>query len=73
MKDYKEINRLSWNNRTEIHVDSDFYDVPSFLAGKTSLKSIELERLGNLEGKKYCICNVISDKTASPWPEWEQK
>ncbi len=52
MKDYKEINRLSWNNRTEIHVDSDFYDVPSFLAGKTSLKSIELERLGNLEGKK---------------------
>ncbi|MFT4779019.1 MAG: SAM-dependent methyltransferase [Flavobacteriales bacterium] len=52
MKDYKEINRQSWNNRTEIHVDSDFYDVEGFLAGKSSLNSIELEMLGNLEGKK---------------------
>lgn len=52
MKDYKEINRQSWNNRTEVHVDSDFYDVPAFLAGKSSLNSIELGMFGDLEGKK---------------------
>ncbi|MDG1779756.1 MAG: class I SAM-dependent methyltransferase [Flavobacteriales bacterium] len=52
MKDYKEINRQSWNNRTAVHIDSDFYNVPSFLKGATSLKSIELGMLGNIRGKR---------------------
>jgi SAM-dependent methyltransferase len=52
MKDYLSINKESWNKRTAIHVASDFYDVPSFLAGKNSLNSIELDLLGDLKGKK---------------------
>lgn len=52
MKDYKEINRQSWNNRTEVHIDSEFYDVPAFLKGATSLKSIELGMLGDIKGKR---------------------
>ncbi|NNC84139.1 MAG: class I SAM-dependent methyltransferase [Flavobacteriales bacterium] len=49
--DHLDINREGWNRRTAIHIDSDFYDMPSFLAGKTSLKEIELPLLGDLEGK----------------------
>ena len=48
---YIEINRASWNNRTEAHLKSDFYDVPNFIKGKSSLNSIELELLGDLKGK----------------------
>lgn len=51
MKNYLEINKNSWNNRTSVHLESEFYDVKSFLEGKSSLNSIELDLLGNLEGK----------------------
>ncbi len=51
-KDYLAINKEAWNSKTAIHVDSDFYDMPSFMAGKSSLNSIELELLGDIRGKK---------------------
>lgn len=51
-KNYLEINRKLWNTRTAVHYESDFYGVNEFIRGGTSLQSIELERLGNLEGKK---------------------
>jgi len=50
-QNYIEINRQSWNNKTDIHLKSDFYDLDSFLNGKTSLNDIELNLLGNLQGK----------------------
>ncbi|MFN5786844.1 MAG: SAM-dependent methyltransferase, partial [Flavobacteriia bacterium] len=49
---YLDLNRSSWNKRTDIHYSSDFYDVKGFLAGNTSLKNIELELLGDISGKK---------------------
>lgn len=48
---YIEINRQSWNNRTDTHLKSEFYDLDGFMSGKTSLNDIELNLLGNLEGK----------------------
>lgn len=48
---YIEINRQSWNSRTEAHLNSEFYDMPAFLAGKSSLNDIELGLLGDLKGK----------------------
>jgi ubiquinone/menaquinone biosynthesis C-methylase UbiE len=48
---YLEINRQSWNNRTDIHVKSKFYDMNNFIKGRSSLNSIELELLGDLKGK----------------------
>lgn len=48
---YIHHNRLLWNAKTAAHIQSDFYDLPGFLAGKTSLKSIELDLLGHIEGK----------------------
>lgn len=51
-KNYISINKASWNKRTEIHVNSEFYDLNSFKTGKSSLNLIELELLGDVSGKK---------------------
>lgn len=48
---YIEINRQSWNNRTETHLKSEFYNLDGFLKGETSLNSIELDLLGDVKGK----------------------
>jgi len=47
---YLEINRNSWNSKVESHLNADFYDMKGFLSGKTSLQSIELEILGDING-----------------------
>ena len=49
--DYKEINKTLWNNKTDVHINSDFYDNKSFVDGRNSLNSIELELLGDIKGK----------------------
>lgn len=48
---YLDINRAGWDQRARVHFTSDFYDVPGFLAGNTSLKEIELAGLGDVSGK----------------------
>ena len=48
---YIDINRKSWNVKTGIHIQSAFYDVERFLNGKSSLKEIELNLLGDVTGK----------------------
>jgi ubiquinone/menaquinone biosynthesis C-methylase UbiE len=49
--DYIEINRASWNSRTEAHLKSEFYDMEGFLKGKCSLNDIELNLLDDIKGK----------------------
>lgn len=48
---YFKANKELWNKRVGIHVNSEFYDVASFKAGKTSLNEIELNALGDVKGK----------------------
>ena len=48
---YFETNRKSWNEKTKVHIKSDFYDNENFLKGKSSLKPVELNLLGNVTGK----------------------
>ena len=50
--DYININKQTWNNKTDVHIASDFYDMDGFLKGKTTLNSIELELLGDVKDKK---------------------
>ncbi len=50
--DYLKKNKESWNQRTLVHIDSDFYDNQSFIEGKSSLNAIELELFGDVRGKK---------------------
>jgi len=49
---YIEINKETWNKKTEIHVQSEFYDMKSFLNGNTSLNEIELKLIGDVKGKR---------------------
>lgn len=49
--DYVEINKALWNKRSKVHFDSEFYDNKSFIKGRNSLMSIELDLLGDLQGK----------------------
>ncbi len=50
-ENYIAINRQSWNKKTDIHLDSAFYDMDGFRKGNTSLNDIELKLLGDLNGK----------------------
>ena len=49
---YFDANKKLWNQRTMVHKDSSFYDVPSFLQGKSSLNEIELRELDDVRCKK---------------------
>lgn len=48
---YMNKNRKLWDELTIIHVESPFYDVPGFKAGKLSINSIEQEEVGDVNGK----------------------
>ena len=50
-QNYIEINKHSWNNRTDTHLNSEFYNLEGFLKGETSLNPIELKILGDIKGK----------------------
>lgn len=52
MQKYTKANKALWNRRTSIHLQSEMYNMPAFLKGATSLKSIELALLGKVKGKK---------------------
>lgn len=49
--DYLKINKQLWNNKVNVHIESDFYDNDNFIKGNSSLNPIELELLGNVEEK----------------------
>jgi SAM-dependent methyltransferase len=48
---YTEANRKHWDEVVPIHVASEMYDVAAFKAGKSKLKGIEVEELGDVRGK----------------------
>lgn len=51
-ENYIEINRRTWNEKTAVHFESDFYNVKEFIVGGNSLNSIELDLLGDVKGKR---------------------
>jgi SAM-dependent methyltransferase len=48
---YIETNKKAWNTKTPVHLRSAFYNNEEFKKGKTSLKSIELDAIGEVKGK----------------------
>lgn len=50
--DYLDINRVNWDERTDVHFQSQTYDVQNFIKGGNALNSIELDLLGDISGKK---------------------
>lgn len=51
MDDYLKINQESWNNKVAYHLDSKFYDMEGFMKGETSLPSLDIELLGDVQRK----------------------
>lgn len=47
-----EQNRRLWDLKTQHHVQSKFYDLDAFKAGRCSLNPIELKLLGKITGKR---------------------
>ncbi len=50
--DYLKVNKQTWNDKVDVHIESDFYENENFLKGKSTLQSIELELLGDVSNKK---------------------
>lgn len=50
-ENYLEINKQTWNNKVPIHLDSEFYDMDSFLKGKNALPQTDIDLLGNIKEK----------------------
>lgn len=49
--DYIQLNKQSWNANVPVHMASPFYGLDQFIKGQSSLNDIELQLLGNIEGK----------------------
>jgi SAM-dependent methyltransferase len=45
-------NQAYWDERAPLHTASDFYDVPRFKAGATSLRPFEIAENGDVAGKR---------------------
>jgi ubiquinone/menaquinone biosynthesis C-methylase UbiE len=50
-QNYFKANQALWNAKTPVHIESDFYDMPGFLAGNSSLRHVELNEVGEVSGK----------------------
>ncbi|MCB0653913.1 MAG: class I SAM-dependent methyltransferase [Saprospiraceae bacterium] len=48
---YLKKNKDSWNKRTEVHLESEFYNNKAFLEGANPLDDIVLNILGDIKGK----------------------
>jgi SAM-dependent methyltransferase len=51
MDEYRQANRSLWNEWARLHAGSEFYDVESFKAGRSTLNSFELDELSDVTGK----------------------
>lgn len=66
MESYLNINKQHWNNKVDLHYQSEFYSVQQFIEGETSLNKIELDILGNIAGKSilHLQCHFGQDSIA---------
>jgi SAM-dependent methyltransferase len=46
-----EANRRLWDGRVPVHRDSEFYDLAGFRAGRSSLRPVEREEVGDVAGR----------------------
>jgi SAM-dependent methyltransferase len=58
-----EKNRTAWNEMTDVHFKHPDYRVKEFLDGRSTLKTIELDELGDVNGKKllHLMCQFGLD------------
>ena len=73
MDKYTKGNLDLWNELTPIHARSEFYDVEGFKKGRNTLKSIELEELGNVKGKSMLHLQCHFGMDTMSWARLEAK
>lgn len=63
MDEYTETNRKHWDELVGLHIGTAMYDVPGFKAGRDTLHSIEVEELGDVQGKSllHLQCHFGND------------
>lgn len=61
--DWLTRNRENWDDRVRVHAVSDFYDLPGFRAGASTLRAFELEELGDVSGRRllHLQCHMGQD------------
>ena len=61
------LNRRAWDERVPLHVESAFYDVETFLAGRSSLRPFEVDELGSVSGKTLLHLQCHFGQDALSW------
>ncbi|RAJ71659.1 methyltransferase family protein [Streptomyces sp. Amel2xB2] len=61
--DWLRINRENWDDRVRIHALSEFYDLPGFRAGGSTLRTVEVDEVGDVSGKSllHLQCHMGQD------------
>lgn len=61
--DWLTVNRVNWDGRVPVHVDSAFYDLPGFVEGRNSLRDFEVEEVGDVRGRSllHLQCHIGLD------------
>jgi SAM-dependent methyltransferase len=63
MNEYIEQNRALWDELSDIHAVSDFYNIEGFKAGGVRLRDHEIEEVGDVRGKDllHLMCHLGLD------------
>ncbi|MDX3229514.1 class I SAM-dependent methyltransferase [Streptomyces sp. ME19-01-6] len=61
--EWLRLNRENWDDRVGVHAVSDFYDLPAFRAGGSTLRSFEHDEVGDVTGRKllHLQCHMGQD------------
>lgn len=62
-----ESNQAGWNRRALAHVDSTYYNLDEFRAGKSSLRSLEQALVGDVAGKDFLHLQCHIGLNAISW------
>ncbi|RKS10484.1 methyltransferase family protein [Nocardiopsis sp. Huas11] len=62
-EDWLSANRENWDDRTRVHADSDYYDLPRFREGACTLRDFELAEVGDVSGRSllHLQCHMGQD------------
>ena len=67
MEEYLRANQKRWDQLTQEHERSEFYDLTGFKEGKDRLRSIELTELGDVSGKTLLHLQCHFGLDTLPW------
>lgn len=60
---HTSVNQMMWDELAPLHAGSRYYDVDSFLRGRSTLERLEVEEVGEVAGKRllHLMCHIGLD------------